>query len=114
VDGPAWIDSREIVAHLYPLRRADVNVRVLDGETVVLDRRLRRIHQLNATASFVWRLCDGSRGVKDIATDLLGDFDVDRATAERDTADAVRQLARAGLLQDRSQASLATDTVRGD
>jgi hypothetical protein len=116
VDGntPAWIDSRDFVAHLYPLRRADVNVRVLDGETVVLDRSLRRVHQLNATASLVWAHCDGRSGVKDIATRLVREFDVDRTTAERDAADAVRQLAQAGLLQERPHPSLATDTVQGE
>jgi hypothetical protein len=94
------------------LRRADVNARVVEGETVVLDRSRRQIHRLNATASFVWASCDGRRGVKDIAARLVDAFEVDVATAERDTADALRQLARAGLLQERSKPSLATDAVQ--
>lgn len=90
------------MAHLYPLRRADVNVRTVGDETVVLDRQRRRIHQLNATASFVWLRCDGQHGVNDIAARLVDDFDVDPAIAERDAADTVRQLAEAGLLQERA------------
>jgi hypothetical protein len=79
-----------------------VNVREIDGETVVLDRRLRRIHQLNTTASFVWQLCDGRHAVDDIAMGLVDDFEVDAVTAERDAAAAVQQLDEVGLLQERS------------
>jgi hypothetical protein len=82
------------------LRRRNVNVRVLDGETVVLDRRRRRIHQLNVTASHVWARCDGRHSVREIAEDLAGAFEVDRPIAERDTAALLEQLARAGLLED--------------
>jgi hypothetical protein len=96
------------VSDLYPRRRTDVNVRVVEGETVVLDRRLRRIHQLNATASYVWERCDGRRPVTDIAADLVRDFDVDPAIAERDAAATVEQFARAGLLQDQLSPPLLT------
>jgi hypothetical protein len=88
------------VSDLYPRRRADVNVRVIEGDTLVLDRRLRQIHQLNATASFVWDRCDGQHAVTEIAAALAGDFEVDPEIAERDAAATVRQFAQAGLLQD--------------
>ena len=85
---------------VYPLRRRNVNVRVLDGETVVLDRPRRRIHQLNVTASHVWARCDGRHSVREIAEDLADAFDVDRHVAERDAAALLEQLASAGLLED--------------
>jgi coenzyme PQQ synthesis protein D (PqqD) len=85
-----------------------VNVRTVGAETVVLDRRRRRIHQLNPTASFVWQRCDGRHAVGDIAALLVDGFDVDLATAEQDTTAMVRQLAQAGLLQDDPAHSLPT------
>jgi hypothetical protein len=100
------------VAHVYPLRRADVNVRVVDGETVVLDRRLRQVHQLNVTASHVWERCDGRHAVTDIAEDLVEAFDVDAETAERDAAATVEQLARVGLLQQHLTSAGALPAVR--
>ena len=88
------------MASVYPLRRRNVNVRTLDGETVVLDRRRRRIHQLNVTASHVWARCDGRHTLSDIADELAGAFDVDRGTAARDAVALLQQLAGAGLLEE--------------
>jgi hypothetical protein len=39
-----------------PKRRDDLNVRVIDGSTDVLDRRANFIHQLNEVATDVWDL----------------------------------------------------------
>jgi hypothetical protein len=88
------------------LRRTDVNVRVLGDETIVLDRRGHRIHQLNPTASFVWQRCDGRHAVEDIAALLVDDFDIDLVTAQKDATGTVRDLAEAGLLQERDAQSL--------
>ena len=82
-----------------PIRRAGLDARSLTGETVVLDRRLRRIHQLNQTASFIWERCDGRHAVADIAAQMARDFDVNLETAQRDAASAVARLAEAGLLE---------------
>ena len=98
--------------HVYPLRRADVNVRIVDGETVVLDLRLNRVHQLNATASQVWERCDGRHDVDEIATHLVGSFEVDEATARSDAAATIEQLAGVGLLQDHLPNADALPAVR--
>jgi hypothetical protein len=81
------------------VRRAGLDARALTGETVVLDRRLRRIHQLNQTASFIWDRCDGRHAVADMAAQMARAFDVDLETAQRDAAAAVARLAEAGLLE---------------
>jgi hypothetical protein len=87
------------VAEDFPNRRSGLDARSLTGETVVLDRRLRRIHQLNQTASFIWERCDGRHAVGEIAAQMARDFDVDLETARRDAAAAVARLAEAGLLE---------------
>jgi hypothetical protein len=74
-----------------PRRRADVQARDLDGETLVLDRAGGLIHQLNGTATFVWTRCTGDHSLVDIARDLADTFDVEPETAAHDVETTVAQ-----------------------
>jgi len=84
---------------LYPQRRADVRVRVVDGETVVFDRRRGLIHHLNPTAHYIWERCDGSATVAAIAQQLAATFGVEAQTAAADVAACVAHLATLELLE---------------
>jgi hypothetical protein len=53
-------------------RRSDLIVRELGDELVVYDRASLRVHRLNRTAAAVWRLCDGTTTVEEMAR-RLGD-----------------------------------------
>lgn len=81
-----------------PRRRLDLNVRVIDGATVVLDRRENRVHQLNESATFIWDLCNGEHAPAEIAQQLSLAYGLDATTAQRDVARVLRQLRRLGLL----------------
>jgi len=81
-----------------PLRRSDVKVRVVEGETVVLDRKGKLIHQLNQTASYIWHRCDGESSVADIANEVGQAFEADPETAERDVALIVEKLRNLNLI----------------
>jgi hypothetical protein len=83
----------------HPKRRVDVNVRMVDGEVVVLDRQSDLIHQLNHTASYIWDRCDGQSTVAEIANQLAAAFHVDAHTAGQDVATTIRQLHSLGLLE---------------
>jgi hypothetical protein len=83
----------------HPKRRSDVRVRVIDGETVVLDRKRAKVHQLNRTASYIWSRCDGKATVQEIVRQLAESFDVDLKTAMRDVMAAVWQLRKLNLLE---------------
>ena len=55
-------------------------------------------HDLNEVASRLWELSDGERTVSDLARAMADEFEVDPATAERDSAEFVRDLLRRKLL----------------
>lgn len=76
----------------------EVLVREIDGELVILDRCRGVVHQLNETATLVWKGCDGERTVREIAGELSRAYDVTVDTAERDVTATVRLLADLGLL----------------
>jgi len=86
------------MAHI-PRRRSDLHARLVDGEVVVLDRKTDLVHQLNATASFIWERCDGRATPQDIAVQLVEAFEVDAHTAAASVASTLEQLARLGLLE---------------
>jgi hypothetical protein len=82
----------------YPKHRPDLRARVVEGETVVLDRKGGLIHQLNQTASYIWEKLDGKTPVSSIASLLAESFDIDLKTAERDVAEATSQFRKLNLL----------------
>jgi hypothetical protein len=82
-----------------PKRRPDVRSRLIDGEAVVLDQQAAVIHQLNATASYIWERCDGHATMADMAHQLAHAFDVDPAVATRDVRILVGQLQALQLLE---------------
>ncbi len=82
-----------------PQKRFNVNVRVVDGEIVVLDRQHGKVHKLNETATFVWGRCDGRSTVAKIADQYCKTFDVNPETAARDALAIVAQLQKLNLLE---------------
>lgn len=83
---------------MYYTQRVDVTVREIDGEIVVLDERTGYIHQLNPTASFIWRLSNGENSSHEIAEMMAQSFDVDEAVAAKDTDDTIEKLCNLELL----------------
>lgn len=75
------------------------------GETVLYDAKTNKAHCLNATATFVWQQCDGTRTVRDIAQQ----FATEQQTAVDESLVwlALKQLDQARLLEDR----IATDQL---
>ncbi len=67
-------------------------------ETLVLDDRGGLVHQLNRTASFIWRQCDGAASTAEMAALVACKFDVDDAVAARDVAALLRRLCELKLV----------------
>jgi hypothetical protein len=98
-DVPTQESSTPPLMAYCPRRRADVRMRIIDGETVVLDRHEGLIHQFNQTASYIWEWCDGKSTTVEIAQQLAEAFDVPPATAADDVAAIVRRLQALNLLE---------------
>jgi hypothetical protein len=82
-----------------PQRRDDVSIRTMADEVIVLDRANQQVHQLNASAGFVWQRCDGQHTVESIADELCGAFEVTAETAREAVRTALHRFAELGLLQ---------------
>ncbi len=82
---------------LRPRAATDATTVVLDGEAVI--HRAARVHTLDPVATLVWRCCDGSASVAEIAADLAAGFGADTRTVQRDVERTVTELADLGLLE---------------
>lgn len=70
-----------------------------DDEVIVLDKKNRRVHQLNRTGAAVLRYCDGTNAIADIAEHLLQEFDVGPKRLSADVAALTQKLKALGLLK---------------
>lgn len=83
------------VAH----RRTDLVEEVLDGETVIWDRRDCSLHILNRTATIVWQCLDGATDIRQLARELSDAFGIDRDKMANDVVETVRSFGDQGLLE---------------
>ena len=83
---------------MYYCRKPDVRIQQVNGETLVLNDQHGYIHQLNETASFVWRHCDGRSSLSDIVHRLTEKFDVESDIAANDVKEIIEKLCESRLL----------------
>lgn len=79
-------------------QRSNLLVRKVGDELVVLDQIANQVHQLNAVASLVWELCDGSSSVSTMVAQVKERYDVESDAAERDVQNLLAQFTELGLL----------------
>ena len=75
-------------------------VREVDGELLILDTASNHIHQLNETASIVWRMRRDGATPQAIAAILAADFAVDEAQALADVHTTLQRLESLNLLDE--------------
>jgi len=70
----------------------------VDGEALILDRVAGKVHQLNATAVYIWERCDGTSAIDDVASAYASAFGVDASAATQDVLRTVEAFGKLGLL----------------
>jgi hypothetical protein len=81
----------------FRIRETGLLVREVDGEVLVLDTEADRIHQLNASASFIWRQLANGASAEEISEHLANEFDVVEHQAQRDVAEILGQFVELGI-----------------
>jgi hypothetical protein len=74
-------------------------VRDLDSDLVLLDTVANQIHQLNQTASFIWRNVDEAPSPERLAGLLAEAFDVDEQVAQHDVHAALERFSALNLVE---------------
>jgi len=95
-------DCHPAIQLRYPKSRADLETRVVDDEMIVFDVAAQRVHRLNASASIIWRRCDGRTSVDEIANHLATAHDLPVARVADDVQQTLAELERYGLISDAS------------
>jgi PqqD family protein of HPr-rel-A system len=85
-----------------PKIRGDLAVEELDGEAVIYDEETQELHHLNATATIVFNLCDGTATASELAQEISTAFRVESSEVERHVRALLRDFRQKGLLQGRA------------
>lgn len=78
--------------------RSSLMVREVDGEILLLDTATDQVHQLNATASLIWRMHQEGASPVETAESLSQAFEVEPAVALADVLQTLARLGGLGLL----------------
>ncbi len=70
----------------------------LDGKILVLTPRLNSVHELNETASWIWKNLGSGKDVQTMAQELAEEYDVNQDIAENDIRQILNEMKEKGLL----------------
>ena len=79
-------------------RAESLVVREVSDGLLLLDMEAALVHQLNATAGFIWRHCDGVASPADIAASVAREYGVEEGAAARDVEMALSKLRALNLV----------------
>ena len=88
-----------MIEAMKPERTEPLPWREIDGRAIIIHSGPGEIHELNSTATMLWKEADGSLTIDEIAERLTEEFHVDAETARRDAAEFYRELEARGLVR---------------
>ena len=77
-------------------------VEEMDEEILLYRPSTHKAIHLNGTAAVIWRLCDGTRTVKDLVECLGTEFPTEKSTIALEVQETIDLLIRDGALVERS------------
>lgn len=80
-------------------RKCGVVEYAMDGEVLLFQTSTRTLYQLNETASFVWRNCEG-RHVDELAAEMSSNYDVGNQTSLEHVREILRMFSVTGLIEE--------------
>jgi hypothetical protein len=95
----------------YPNKGERVVYREIDGQAVVIilsdspEGGSDKVNIFNPTATHIWQLIDGKRGVKDIIQMVCNEFEITFTKAEKDVIDFISALRKKNLITINSKKS---------
>lgn len=84
---------------MFPRQDPATPTRTLGEQAIVITPHDSVLHTLNATGTFIWELCDGTRSLDEIAQACAKEFDVSEEMARKEAADFVQHAANSGLIE---------------
>lgn len=79
-------------------RHEGIMVRAVVDDMLLLDTESGEIHQLNETASFIWRNCEEAPSIEGLARLLASAFEVAHDVAARDVEEVLGRLRALNLV----------------
>jgi hypothetical protein len=83
-----------------PVRLGKLPWREIDGRVVLVQTGRGEVHELNATASFLWSRADGACSVAELAAKLAEEFEMTGESAQADALEFFTDLENRGLLSE--------------
>ena len=80
-------------------QKSGLDVQEVENDLLILDQASGQIHQLNASAAMVWKLCDGRQHVENIVENFIARFNIDMLTAWEDIDAILAQLVSLKLVE---------------
>ncbi|MFZ7111191.1 MAG: PqqD family protein [Desulfatiglandales bacterium] len=83
-----------------PQKKPNVHARKLGDEWLLYDPETERLHIVNQTAEYVWRLCDGKNSLEKIKAELRTRYDIaDEQQLHNDLTSILNEFDQIGVLQ---------------
>mgnify|MGYP001608224643 CR=1 FL=1 len=81
-----------------PQQHPNAAWREVEGQVVIISPEDSVLHELNETASFIWKQATGEHTAEEIARRMADEFNVDGETALADACELVNHLEQKKLL----------------
>lgn len=86
-------------ANQKPVICDNLNVKNIDGETVILNRSTDQIHTLNTTASFIWNMLEQQSDFDSIMKQLTESYEITLDAASTDLQSILNELSELNLIK---------------